>query len=64
MPAVPCEMEPMFIFLTIIGIILEIIGIFGVIRERLKDRAQSHALTFLMSGFACHGIAFLISYIA
>jgi uncharacterized membrane protein HdeD (DUF308 family) len=55
-------MEPIFFLLTVVGIVLEIIGAFGIIKELVKDERQPNAFKILICGVACHGIAFLILY--
>jgi len=57
-------MEFIFIILTVLGLLLEVIGIVGIIKEQFKESNQRYALKFLVSGFACHIIAFTVSYIS
>jgi len=56
-------MKIIFLLLVVCGIVFETIGVVGIMREQIKDQKQPYAFKFLMVGFACHGFAFLISYI-
>jgi hypothetical protein len=57
------KMGMIFFLLTVCGIVLEIIGIFGIIRQQVKGENHPNAFKVLLGGLTCHGVALLISYI-
>jgi hypothetical protein len=46
-----------FAFLTIAGLLIELLGFIAVIREQFEDSGQHDALKFSAGGLACHSVA-------